>query len=196
MATDPAQGAIDAVVAYLDAALVPGTLGAVLDGWPEHGTDLDVSGLPVVSVTDTDTRRTDVSARIIDSSTVDDVTTYTYRVAELEVELQIDVWSAYKDQATAIIDALTNALTGTPPKPPVLHLTSTGYYNRPLACHLSDWGRARPDGDAAATGRWVRTAILTVQTDLVRTTTHPVQTRVDGDLTVDDGAVETIPLLA
>lgn len=197
MTIDATAAAVDAIVTRLSTVLGSGgsgVLSSVIAGWPEDNVSLDLSGDPVVSVTPGGEVRTDVAPRSLGSSTSGDVTTYTYRVATLEFVAQVDVWCAYKDQLRDVCPLIEAAFGQAPPRPAVIQLTSTGYYNRPVVCHLGAF-RADQDGDSAKKGEWRGSWDVRVQTDIVRTTPHTPQTRVDVEMTVDAGTAETLTVL-
>jgi hypothetical protein len=191
---DPVAAAVDAIVASLLASLGPSgdnVVSTVLRGWPEDATALDLSGKPVISVTPGNEEREDVSPRSLGSVTSGGVTTHTYRVGYLRFTAQIDLWAAHRVQMDDVAPYVESACGEDPPRPAILRLTSTGYHSRPLVCHLGA-GVADLDGDSAVKGEWRMSWDLRVETDIVRTTTHVPQSRVDFEVTVDDGDAETI----
>ena len=189
MTIDATAAAVNAIVARLTTAL-GSNVSSVIAGWPENPTDLDLSGAPVISVTPGGEVRTDVARRSLGSVTAGDVTTYTYRDAELTFVAQIDVWAAYKVQLLDVAPLVTAALTRAPPRPPGYRLTSTDYYSRPVDCHIGPF-RADLDGDSAKKGEWRGSFDCRVDTDLITTTTHVPQTRVDLEVTIDAGTPTT-----
>lgn len=191
MTISATEAAVNAIVARLTTAL-GANVSAVIAGWPENPTDLDLSDgrAPVISVTAGGEVRTDVARRSLGSVTAGSVTTHTYRDALLEFVAQVDVWCAYRVQLHDVVPLVEAALTRAPPRPPGYRLTSTDYYSRPVDCHIGPF-RADLDGDSAKKGEWRGTWDVRVTTDLVTTTTHVPQTRVDLDVTIDAGTPTT-----
>lgn len=189
MTIDATSAAVNAIVTRLTSAL-GANVSSVIAGWPQNPTDLDLSGLPVISVTPGGEERTDVPRRSLGSVTASNVTTHTYRTALLSFVAQVDVWAAYKVQLDDVVPLVEAALTRDPPRPPGYRLTSTDYYSRPVDCHIGPY-RADLDGDSAKKGEWRGSWEVRVTTDLVTTTTHVPQTRVDLDVTIDGGTPHT-----
>lgn len=192
MAIDPVASALDAIVAYLATAL--DSVVTVLRGWPEHGTDFDLSSLPVVSLVAGEASEERVSPFSVGTEEDDDGNlVVTYKVAGLVFVAQLDLWAAYRvqlDEAVAAVDAeLTNRL----PASSGLWLDQADYYDRPIA--ISVTGFRREDGaESAAVGEWRATWMLQVATDKVAQTTHPKISEITIDVTAqiaedDDGAV-------
>lgn len=186
---DPVAAAIEAVAAHLEAELVPDTLSSVIRGWPEDGWELDLSGKPVVSVTAGGEERTDCPARSLGTSESGGVVTHTYRRGYLVIVAQVDLWAPYRATTDDVAPLIMDALTEAPPMPTRLRLTSTGYHNRPLVCHLGPQGRD-VDGDSAKKGEWRMTWPLRIETDIVSTVAHVPIARVDLDVTTTVGTVE------
>lgn len=189
MTISATEAAVNAIVARLTTAL-GANVAAVRAGWPENPTDLDLDSGPVISVTAGGEERTDVARRSLGSVTSGGITTHTYRDAILEFIAQVDVWAAYKVQVLDVVPLVEAALTRAPPRPPGYRLTSTDYYSRPVDCHIGPF-RADLDGDSAKKGEWRGSWEVRVTTDLVTTTTHVPQTRVDLEVTIDAGTPTT-----
>jgi hypothetical protein len=200
MATiDPVASATETIAAYLTTTLGPdgsNVLSKVIRGWPESAESLDLSGLPVVSVTPGGQSVERCSPKVVDEATDEDtgVTTYTYRVGWLTFTAQIDLWAAYKAQIDDVAPSIEDACIQDPPLPPELRLDQSDYHDRPLTCTLGA-GTADNDGDSANKGEWRMTWDLVVETDVVRTRTHVPAAQVD--ITVDDEVAdpETITVL-
>lgn len=187
---DPIAAAVEAIAAHFEAELGPDgddVLARVLRGWQEEGDELDLSGKPVLSIAPGGEEREDCSPRSLGSTEAAGVTTYLYRVGDLRFVAQLDLWAAYKAQLDDVIPTLIRACGDSPPRPKILRLTSTGYYNRPLACHLGP-PVEDVDGDTAKRGQWRRTFDLRVETDLVEEVVHVPQVQVDLEITTTDGA--------
>ena len=185
MAIDPVASAADAITAFLVTAL-GANVSKVIRGWPESAETLDLSGLPVVSVTPPPRGvRTPCSPKDLGSVTVDDVVTHTYRTGELNFQVQIDLWCGYRahmDDVGALIEA---ALVQAPPLPPSVRITSTGYHSRPLTCTLGD-SAMDYDGDTSHKGEWRMSWDLDVSTDVVKLKTHVPLTQVDVEIAMTD----------
>lgn len=191
---DPIASAIEALATQLTTAL-SSNVSSVLRGWPESNKDLDLSGKPVIAITQAGPEeREAVAPRVVDSATAAGVTTYTYKVATLQARLQLDVWAAYRAKLDEIGPLLRAAFTNALPRAG-LWLTQGSYYSRPLIFTL-EGGAYDHDGDTAAQGEWRRTYEVTVETDEVATTTHAKLTELDVTLTTTDpegnGTAETV----
>lgn len=179
MAIDPVASAIDAMATYF--AGLTGIADA-LRSWPEHPRDLDLTSGPVVSLTFADEQRTPIPP-----AAIDDTDPPQYRTGQLAIDVQMDLWTAYRaqrDDAAAVIEAaFHNAL----PFRHGLLLTTSDYFDRPLTIRASS-GRNTGDRDSAEEGMWRRTWMLTVLTDLVDEVPTPTQTTITIRPTVQDVA--------
>lgn len=167
MAIDPVDAALDALAAYF--AGLDGIADA-FRGWPERDKDLDLTGGPVVSVVRASDQRTECPP-----NAVNDAAPWLWRVGDLTITAQVDLWAAYRaqrdDAALVIQDALHNDL----PWRNGLYLTSAGYHDRPLTC-LAGLGRSDGEPNASTVGEWRRTWMVTITTDLVVETATPTLT--------------------
>jgi hypothetical protein len=105
-----------------------------------------------------------VSPREVDST----AGTATYRVGEIDIPAQIDLFAPYRSQRDAQGYTLGQALL---PVDGRLHLTSTGYHNRPLDL-LAESDGTEDDGDTAKRGEWTQRWSVLIRSDLVATTTR------------------------
>jgi len=186
MAIDPVASALDALVTHLGTAL--GGSYTVLRGWPEHNTDLDLSGGPTVSVVAGEPTETRISPYLLgtaDELDDEDEETgnlvATYKVANLEIPVQIDVWAAYRESLDSAMLAVGEALENQAPLSSGLWLTQSDYYSRPLSFDVT--GSRRPDdADAAAVGEWRGTFLLRCSASRVAQRTWPKATEITSSL--------------
>ncbi len=179
MAIDPIASCIDALATHLTTAL-GASASAVLRGWPESGVELDLDGAAVVAITAIAEERAEVAPRVVETSG----TTYTYKVAELTVRLQIDVWARHRAVLDAMGPTLRAAFSNALPRAG-LWLTQSDYYSRPV-CYFMEAGALDLDGDSAAQGEWRRTYSVTATTDEVASTTHVALSQLDVTITTTD----------
>lgn len=184
MAIDAKSSAVEAIAAYLETAL-GANASKVIRGWPEDAEEMDLSGAPVISITPPSRMtRVPCAPKSIDSATVGDVTTHSYRVAWLSMTVQIDAWAGYRAQLDDLVPLVEAACIAAPPANPELQLTSTDYYSRPLTCVLGDLADDL-DGDTAKKGEWRLSWDMRVETDAIRQTPHVPLVQVDLAVTVD-----------
>jgi hypothetical protein len=168
MAIDPVAAAADAIAAYLQANVTGLTARR---GWPEGNVELDLGAGPVAAVTPGPREDTPCSPREVDR-TGSGTLTLTYRVAELDITAQLDVWAAYRAVRDDTVAAIEAKLHNRLPFQPGLWLTSTGYFNRPLT--IESRRISVPDSeDTAPAGEWRATWELRIRSDLVVQTTKP-----------------------
>lgn len=176
MAIDPIASALDAIVTHLDTEVA--TLASVLRGWPEHRVDLDLSGGPVVAVVAGEAPEERINPIVLGSADDGDGgLVVTYKVANLVIPVQIDVWAAYRSQLDDAVAAIDAALANQVPATSSLWLTQANYYGRPLSGTVTGFRRA-DDAETAELGQWRATWNLEVVTDKVAQTTHPTITRI------------------
>lgn len=183
MAIDPVDAAVDAVVAHLAAAF--GSAATILRGWPEANVEQDLGAKPlvVVSAGPEDREACPPTAKSQSGTTTLSVV---YRIAYLRIPAQIDLVCAHRAVRDTASLTLRQALDNALPGKPGLYLSSTGYFNRPVTVRAP---RVLPDddGDTASTGQWSRSWDIVIETDEVRTVTHPALVEVDVE--IDDGTV-------
>lgn len=172
----PVESALEALAAYF--ATVSG-IASARRGWPEEPVDLDLSHGPVVAVTHIVDRETPVAA-----SPIPDSSPTLHRVAELEIDVQVDLFAPYRATLDTASRALADALDNDLPWQSGLHLVSRGYHERPLVA-TADRGSYMDPDQAAQLGEWRRSWYLTVRTDRVRSLGLPVQTDIILVPTVD-----------
>lgn len=166
------DAACEEIAAYF--AAVSG-ISAARRGWPERAQDLDLTAGPVVTATLVESRRTPVPPAAAATG---------YRVAELAIDVQLDLWCAYRAERDTAARAVQDALSNRLPRAG-LRLTSRGYHGRPLVARAGS-GRNTDEPDAAANGEWRRTWMLTVTTDEIRLVTLPTQDTITIRPTVQD----------
>lgn len=169
MPIDPVAAALDALAAYFTTAL-PGC--AVLRAWPEAEADLDLSKTTIVLTQAGPAKGTRCPPGLVDQTDAAPNVVCRYRVAWLEVPIQIDCWSPFRaerdDQAPDIDEKLNNGL----PYRPGLWIDSTGYYSRPLIVDTSAIS-FHDSGEDVSSGIWRRTWDGTIRSDLVAHATLP-----------------------
>jgi hypothetical protein len=157
-------------------------------GWPEHPEDLDLSAGPVVTVTYVDERR-----QLIAPWPLDTGPQVTWKVADLVIEAQLDLWAAYRAQRDASAEVLEAGLHNRIPWQHGLWLELADYHGRPVTVTASA-GRNVEDDAAAEVGEWRRRWTLSVVTDLVVVATTPEQLETiirttSGDVTEPDKSI-------
>ncbi len=154
MASDPAVSAAQTIAAHFAATVsytFDGTTAAVptVVGWPEFNTEYDVTAAPLVSVTP-----------ISDQSsyhtpfTIDAAPTVNWKVADMVMEMQIDLWSPYKALRDELSEALGRAFSNDIPMRSGLYLNHVDYYDRPITAHFSPERRWRSDGMTPSRAYW------------------------------------------
>jgi hypothetical protein len=165
VAVDAVRAALDAVAAHFD-----GTTGlSAAVGWPEHPEPLDLT-TPFVSVTLVTVTRTPCAPHPVEPDAADGV----YLVADLEISVQLDLWTSHRerrDEAAALVEA---ALHNDIPFRQGLHLVSTGHHDRRLSL-TAEQGVNVDDSDAVTAGEWRRRWTATIVTDEVHAHTGPLQ---------------------
>lgn len=168
MAIDPVAAAADAIAAYL-AANVTGLTAR--RGWPEGNVELDLGAGPVAAITPGPSEAVLCSPREVDRSGSGTVTV-TYRVGELDITAQLDVWAAYRAVRDDTVAAIEAKLHNRLPFQPGLWVTSTGYHDRPLIVEARRIS-VQDSEDTAPAGEWRATWELRIRSDLVVQTTKP-----------------------
>lgn len=177
-----AVSAAAAVVTYFSGALSGVT---VRQGWPETDQELDL-GEPLLTVEPGPIDRNWCPPTLMGKSG----SRWVWRIAHVEIQVQIDLWTAYQaqrdDTAQLVEDALHNRL----PIQAGLFLTSTGYHNRALELNTSG-AQADEDGDSALKGQWRYRWDATIKTDLVALTDTPEASQISIDLETEVATVTT-----
>lgn len=147
--------AIEALATYFET--VTGVAKA-LRSWPEHPTDLDLTAGPVVSLSFIADRYEAIPPTALAAGG--------YRTDLAEIDVQLDLWCAYRSQRDDVGRAIVAAFHNSLPARHGLTLVSRGYHNRPLQV-LATGGSNTGEPAAATEGEWRRTWLLKVRTDLV-----------------------------
>lgn len=180
MAIDPLASALDALVEHLAGSVTmpSGTYDGVTArrGWPEHGTELDLSAGIVLAVTAGRPQVTETDPLQVDHDADEDLTTY--MVGRLEAVVQLDVWAPYELVLDAAVQAVAAQLDNALPFRPGLFLTQADYFSRPLRFERRD-GPLRLDQPHSADGDWRATWTLGLATDLVAQVTQGTLTQLD-----------------
>lgn len=193
MPIDPVAGACQALVDHLTTALGD-DVAEVRRGWPEHGTELDLTSGPIVTVTASDPTEARMAPRQVDSAEDDEGNlVVTYKVAELRFMVQVDAWVAYRAQLDTFIPTVEAALQEEPPGTSGLWLEQdddedTGYYGRPLAFEVVRGAVREPDDQAVSGGEWRAFWVLECVTDKVAVKTHTKLARLDATAQFSGGS--------
>jgi len=183
---DPTDAMIDALVAYLATTLGSGY--TVRAGWPEHGKRLDLSE-PLIAVTagaPDDEERSPEAIRHTDEG--DGTTTSLYAYGRRGIDVQVDLWAAYRAvRATAGV-AVLKAFNG-PKFPHVagLNLELTTYHSVRATYDLTPGGGRDDNPDGAALGEWRQTFALRAECELVDEKIEPTVAELVAQMDVDDG---------
>ncbi|WP_298516655.1 hypothetical protein [uncultured Nocardioides sp.] len=177
MAIDPIASAQDALLAWLGAEVDLGldeAQGAlkVLRGWPEHNEDFDLATGPVLSTT-VPAQADEVRIHPLEVARVvaDGEVVVTYRTANLQFVVQLDLWCAYRAALDVAAEAVAIALDNQVPSSSGLWLTQAEYFGRPLSFEVTGY-RRQDDADSAAVGEWRATWLLRCTTDRVVVRTY------------------------
>jgi hypothetical protein len=154
MPIDPVASAMDALVTHLATTL--GSTYTVLRGWPEHRDDYDPAAKPVVTVVAGEPTETRVSPRELASSTG----TVTYKIADISVPVQLDVWCAHRARLDGALLAVGRALENGVPHTSGLWLAQSDYYGRPVTFEVTGGPRRHDGPDSATVGEWRATFSL------------------------------------
>lgn len=171
MPTDPVDAALDAIAAHFGAL---SGIASAQRGWPEHQADLDLTAGPIVTLTTIGTEEDHCPPTSVDSSLASPNTTETYRTGYLTIDVQLDLWCAYRAQRDETAPIVESGAHNDIPWRHGLFLASTDYYSRPITAVLSA-GRPEEEAQAAEVGEWRFRWLLTVQTDRVVQKTLPAQ---------------------
>ena len=129
MATRDAPAAVlEALVAYF-AAAIPSI--AVLRGWPETDTALDLAARPVLAVMQAGA--VEDNGNQVGSLGRVSSTTMRYRTGLVSIPLQLDLWAGTREGMDAAVLAVEAALSNDLPWRPYLYLTATAYDAQPFA---------------------------------------------------------------
>jgi len=169
---DPVAALVEHLAQYLQEQ---DGISLALRGWPERREDLDLSHGPVVSVTPVEHRYTWCApVPVAEADDDDGGLLVTYRLADLAIVVQLDLWCAHRavrDQARQTIET---ALHTELPHVPGLELELPMYFGQ-VANVLPDTGRALDDADAVATGEWRQRWVLACDLGLVAQGRTPAQ---------------------
>ena len=171
----PEDAACEELAAYFGALA---GIAAGRRGWPEHPQDLDLTVGPVVTATLIESRRVPVPPGLLTDASA-------YRVAELAIDVQLDLWCAYRAERDTAGRAIEDAFHNRLPLRSGLRLTARAYHDRPLVATAGN-GRNTDEPDAATAGEWRRTWLLTVATDEIRVVAVPTQDTITVQPTVQD----------
>jgi hypothetical protein len=169
---DLVSSALDALADHLTET-IPGLTAR--RGWPEANTALDIDeARHVAAVIAGPPEYTLVSPRSV-KQTGSTLLAIQYRVAEVEIPVQLDLWCAYRATRDDLVPLVETALHNRMPFQAGLWLSSAKYYGRPLTIETAKGGGSRFQDapDAVARGEWRKTWDLTIRTDMVVEAEHP-----------------------
>jgi hypothetical protein len=167
-ARDPGAAVCESIAAYLETALA-GVVGiAVIRGWPETDTDVDLATGPSVSITQIGNPTEETSAPVPTGEVGDlDDDTILMRLGLLTIPLQLDGWAGSREALDALCTAVDDALQNDLPYRPHLYLDADDYYGRSfLVTRQPD--APDYDGDSADTGEWRHTWTLEAKIERVQ----------------------------
>lgn len=180
MALSAIDSAMKTIATYL--ATLDGISRAVR-GWPERGT-LNLGAGPVCTVTYVSHKSVWMPPVPLNDPVGPD-NLVTYKVAELEILAQLDIWAGYRAQRDVAWETVEAGLHSEIPLVSCLWLNQVDYHNRPISVE-ADEGRSMDDQEEAQVGIFRSMYTLTIQTDQVVEATTPAQasyvlrTTVDG----------------
>lgn len=165
---DAEAAAAETLAAYLRCAvfLVPGTpdvrfrLNQVLTEWPEDFSKLDQ---PAASLT---RQVTIYGAHSLTPTALEDTTdcygagTVLWKLAELQVDFQLDFWLTNKPERSAILAALPSLFNPTEVRAGVMLQGSPSYYDRSVRCTLKDHQRVDSSNTVFTRDRELRAGVL------------------------------------
>jgi hypothetical protein len=187
MATiDPTAAMLDALVASLATTLGSGY--TVRRGWPEHGQLLDLSE-PLIAVTagqpDDELRSPEANAW---TDNGDGTVESLYAYGRRGIDVQVDLWAAYRAVRDTAAVAVLKALRGDRfPQVAGLNLALTKYHGIRAQFDLAPGGGTDDDPDGGARGEWRQTFAVRAECELVDEVTETAVTEAVIDLDVDDG---------
>lgn len=154
MPTDPSVSAATAIAAHFAANVtytfdgVAAALPTVV-GWPEFNEDHDISAAPVVSITPISDQ-----ASYHPPYTIDAAATVNWKVADLTMVMQVDLWAPYKSLRDTLSEALGVAFHNDIPHRSGLYLTHADYYDRPITARFSEERRWGSDAMTPSRAHW------------------------------------------
>lgn len=175
MPVEPAVSAADSMVAHLAATVevtydgVTGPL-RVVRGWGEDNQDYDLTSGPVASVTPISTR-----SDYHTPYTIDRAATVNWKVADLDITLQMDLWAPNRYTRDEVAELMTRALSNDVPYRPELYLTHADYYGRPICVIASDRRVYNSDRMTPSVAEWRCVWDLRVQSGLIIQAATPQQ---------------------
>lgn len=180
--------AIESIAAHFETS-VP-ALHQCLREWPERNQRMSLGLGPHLSLTLT-TERVRPCAAAWAGTTTNPL--QLYRVAHLELGLQMDLWALTKAARDLVAPAVMSAFHPGLPQVRGLRIPSTAYWDRQLDVHVE--GGSSADGDESAdVGEFRRTWQLKVHTDWVVEASSPLIAQIRARATVD-GVVEPDQIL-
>lgn len=188
MAVDPVTSAADALAAHLGSSVDLSALPAsfrtldVRTAWPDWSEDADLQGV-LVALTSGDPD--EMACNPIPLGLSGDQTTW--KVANLEWVVQVDLWVPYRAHLAPAMEALDQALDNLVPQSSGLQLTHDDYHGLPVHFEV-DARRVDQDGDAAPRGAWRGRFTLRAQSSRVRLTTSNLINQLDATITATGGA--------
>jgi hypothetical protein len=190
MATiDPSDAMVEALVAHLATALTG--VAEVRRGWPEHGVELDLDGLPVVTVfagpADDEERAVEA---IETTDNGDGTTTVLYAYGRTTVPIQVDLWAAYRAVRDTVSAQVQAAFNGDRfPYVAGLLLVLSDYYGVRASMSRAAGTKTEDSTDTATRGEWRRTWTINAESELVQQVTETTRTSTTATIDVDNGTL-------
>lgn len=170
---NPIQAVLDALAEWLKG--IEG-IGSVVPGWPEREQDLDLRGGAVVSIVVAGNPEFDWCApvAIADEPGTDGGRRVTWRLADLALTLQMDLWSDYEARRTQLAALVDQRLHPNLPHFAGLELALEGYHGQ-VAGIIPTVSRPQDDEIAVQTREWRQRWMLGVTLGIVAQGETPAQ---------------------
>lgn len=161
---DPVASALEAVRDHFVAGL-PGV--TVVRGPQEFPVNFD-GDTTVMSMVEISREWEEMSPTMVEQVAESAIAaTVTYKVAQLRLRAQLDLWTSYRYGQDTTGSTVENLFHNRLPWKTGLELVSVRYHDRPLTITALGAGIAQRDPDDVAEGIWRRTWDLEIHTDLV-----------------------------
>jgi len=156
MPIDVAQSAAQALVDHLAATVqvayngVTGPL-RVRRGWNEDTESYSTVDGPVAAVTAIGEPRASYHVPFTAERAA---TPFTWKVADLDISLQLDLWAPHRHTRDVVAEAVGRALHNDIPHRGGLYLTHSDYYGRPLTIHAEGGRSLDQDNLTPSAAEW------------------------------------------
>lgn len=165
---DPRNAAAEALAAYLRAAvfLVPGSpdqrfrLNQVLTEWPEDFHQLDQPAAAITSAVVTSGAHNLTPSVVEDSFDRHCPGTVLWKLAELQIQFQVDFWTTSKPERSAIAAAIHGLFAPTESRYGILVQGHPDYYGLPVRLTLDAHQRVDDSGTVFSRDRALRATVI------------------------------------